>query len=514
MRHRLANLFLAAPLLGGCSLLNKDPTPPDAEPDGPRDVAACALKIDSIFPSSIPEGQGTDGGRPAVVVVEGSDIKLDAAINVISRSGNAKMSVIEKQVSSDFRFIALQIVSEVDESLNEGAEESLDITVTQTGDGCTDVTATTELKIRGLPELTTFNGNVADLRPLYSKVMLAQPVVFSGTAPAIIRATSSIQMDALSAVGVIGGQGSGNSAVATAGGNGGPGGCSGGSAGNEGNCPNSNGKGSRENGGGGGGAGFASDGATGGGTGAGGGGGQTGDSLLINLSNSGTSPNRASGGGGGRAALLGNAGAGGGGGGIIELTAGGNIIVGAIDVHGGKGGDANALVGGAGAGGGGAGGAVLLRAGNMLTAKTVDVSGGVGGVGTTLLGVRGDGGVASAGRIRYDALVAEMPPAGLPAGRAIPRQGPSFARATPMVVQTATSPIDVIGSPDMVFDTFTTDRTLDPESGEQGVSSGIDGTAHFDAALKPGYNRLCLLLEGGTMGRPEAQACVEIAYLP
>ena len=513
-QHLVLRVLLTATVaLGGCSLIynpNNLPEVADAAVDAPV-LDACLLELTSVGPTMVYEGQGDGGSRPAVLVIGGKNIASDALLDIRPAAGAATFTTDRPTVAGDFQWLSVSMTIPVDTNLS--ADVPLDITVTQMCNGVQFAqTLSAKLTLRGLKELdsnTPGLGDTALLNPLYSKIDLsgANLVTWTGSERVELRATSSIVVAGLQADGGPGAQSTPGAA--------GPGGCPGGDSATAGDCTGGGGAGASTtlNAGGGGGAGFASTGIAGSAVGQAGGGmaGKVSGSPTIATYDgfAGSSANKASGGGGGGAIVLGNGGGGGGGGGTIELTAGGDVqVTGKITALGGPGAPGN----GQGAGGGGAGGVVMLRAGRTLTvgsaAPSIDVKGGAGG--TSNSGLAGAGGAGSEGRIRWDAPAGN--PAPTAAAPAVPHRGPAFDPATPAIMRTARATFSMTGSTNDSFDVSVVDHDEIQHLGAKETFS--NDAARFEVTLSPGHNLVCITLEGGQRGKPEADKCIEVAYLP
>ncbi|MDB4962473.1 MAG: hypothetical protein JWP01_2472 [Myxococcales bacterium] len=510
MRHGLALLFLA-PTLGGCSLLYNPSNIPNPDPDAGEpdaevivDADPSMLALTSVDPTVILEGQGDGGSRRAIVVVAGDHISETATITVTG--GNVTAGTVTHALNH--KSIAIELTAPVDTALAIG-DVPLTITVQQS-DGAggmitrtiPDATVTSGLVLRNLPELTLTSTML--MRPAqtltYSRIGLAAMnppalIALSGSDRMELRAVSSITLPSLSAVG--------GAASGATGGPGVLGSCAGGAQGSVGGCSSQGGggagTGSTTAGGGGGGGGFGSMGTGGGGPMAGGAGSEIGDDFLVIYPGSGAASNRASGGGGGGApSLLGSASGGGGGGGAIEITAGGNVVVGTINVQGGAG----AASGSAG-GGGGAGGSVLIRAGGTLMTTMILAKGGVGGA----LSSASDGGAGGDGRVRWDSPVSTAPGSDVATHR-----GLSFAPATPLVVSTTNARITVLGEPNAGFSFYTSQAGVDVDGATHTI--GSNGSFEINVVLKGGLNKVCVTLAGGVRRSNEAETCIDVAFLP
>jgi hypothetical protein len=263
---------------------------------------------------------------------------------------------------------------------------------------------------------------------------------------------------------------------------------------------------------GGGGAGFVTAG-TNGGTGflasaGGAAGGTTGDPWISKYS-----ANQSSGGGGGGpATVAGTSGVGGGGGGTVELTAPGNVTVGALAADGAAGGTATSD---AGDGGAGTGGVVIVRAGNTLTLPSVSVSRGA---------MVGNGGASSDGRVRIDAAKGTYPTG--PTTCVTPfaatcnmTLGPIFVDL-PAVTTNQMLGIALRGTPnDETAMVRVFDKAGNAVSGPNSVSTynltfGTSGGTTVMPTLKAGYNKVCVWVADGGPSLPESINCQEIAYLP
>ncbi len=201
--------------------------------------------------------------------------------------------------------------------------------------------------------------------------------------------------------------------------------------------------------------------------------------------------NRSSGGAGGNGAALGAGGDGGGGGGSIEITAGGDLQVGAISATG----AAGEPGGGGGAGGGGSGGVILLRAGGTLSAGALNVKS------------LGNG---ARGRARYDAGGMATVSSGELGTDHL--RGPMFGNL-PFTVRTPKPEFTVLGKPLTAFKYF----VFKPDGSVSSVTQVLfraDGTANVTLSeeLKPGANQICLVTESGGATSLTSN-CADIAYL-
>jgi hypothetical protein len=493
MYRRLA----ACVLVGGCSLIyntgNIPHQPPDAMLDAP--LVPTALHVKDLSPLMIDEGQGDGGSRPAVLVLHGENFVTGAQV-VISSPASISVDNSQAMVSHDGTLLAVPVTAHVDPA-GEGTRVTLAVQVTQPdgmGGTVTQPLIGTAPTLYAHDELMT---TTTAPKQLYSKIQLLTALgsLPPGGSPFILRSVSSLEIAGISAKG---GDASGMTAgVAGIGGNPGGGqdtkgaGSGGGEKGTDGNSALLGGIG-----GDGGGGGFATAGGVGGDNGGGAGGVAMGDDGISNyMANS-----SSGGGGGGRNAGLtggfGTAGGGGGGGGVIELTAGGDLMTGAIDVSGGVGAGGGASPGGCG-GGGGTGGVIVLRAGGMLSAGTLTATGGGGGTATG--SATGMGGAGSVGRIRWDNAAVGTVSASPAAVR-----GPSFVSA-PLI---ATDPtLSIVGAPG---------KTVTPYiNGTAGSEISLDGSGNASVTLTvAGYNRVCVVVAGGILYNDASSECIDVAYLP
>lgn len=507
MWPHLARALLATSL-GGCSLLynpSNIPTRQDdagQEPDAPlADADPAMLVINDVVPKVIFEGQGLDASRQAVIALSGHHFADGAMVTITADTGTADLVLGAATRSKDGDHLAFTVTANIDPATT--GDVPLTIKVTQPVPGGTTAMAmlSGKLVLTRLPELLAISAtfDVANLYngndpKLYSRIDPTNPpasVTLTGNKRAIFRAVSSIRLPNLVAKG-------GDGAAATAG-PGGPGGCSGGTPASAGMCAGGGGGGMNVTlaaAGGGGGGGFADLGEAGKGNSAGAAGPSIGDPLLIRYDGTGTTANVASGGGGGGAPTLGTGGVGGGGGGTVEMTAGGDIITGSINVDGGRGGSASS------GGGGGAGGVVMLRSGGTLSAGTVSA---IGGAGAAVTGA--EGGKGSNGRARWDAAQGSAPGGTPPA-----RRGPAFAPMTPHIVTVKDPGFTLSGSNGTQFAVYRIDET--GAALDHGTGSFSNSMAVIRPILDLGWNKVCVTLAGGERFSSEADKCIDVAYLP
>lgn len=513
MRQHVAKLAPAF-LVGGCSLIynpsNIDKPMTDARPidmgEVPIDIEIRAdamprdLAITEAWPTTVDEGSGTGGSRAAVVVLRGMHFVkgADANLMVTLTPATAGAAVLDSfEVSGNGDYIALAVSVPIDMACADGTSVDVDVTVMQNDlvGGTVSQMLDNAFAVTCLDELDAAPTTSVGLKALYSRIAITDPIDFvAATAPAaILRSASSISIG-----GALDASASGKDP--------GPGGGAGG-------AENTTGAGLRPGtgataggGAGGGGGGFLVAGGTGGtgplgGAGAGGGG-TVGDPWVSKYSQ-----NAGSGGGGGGSTLS-PGGVGGGGGGTIELTAPGDITVGAITANGGDTGS------GAGDGGAGTGGVVLVRAGNTLTMSTVAVTKGT---------ASGTGGTSSDGRVRIDAAKGAYPTGATEC--VVPFSATCNLTKGPMFVDLPTrttnqqQPIILRGTPDDATATLRVfDKAGNPVMGPIGSTYtptfGTTGQATVMATLKAGYNRVCVWVDDGGQSVAESVNCQEISYLP
>jgi hypothetical protein len=513
--RQLPALAIGASALAGCSLLynpnNLPSAPAEAGIDAPSDAEVILdadprmLEIDDVAPSTIYEGQGDAGSAPVLIVIRGRHIiDNNTVVEITPTSGAPHLAFGAAVIARSGNWIAIPVTAHVDAALKKTDRILLDVKVTESIPDAPGQTSMSvlhgKLVLQGLEEFPSAGSiDTTTLDAMYSKVdMPTATTTFSGANRAIIHSMSSITAKAVTANGADGGD---SATVAVAGGcpGGGPastGGCNGTVGGQGGTA------GALGNAGGGGGGGFATNGIPGGPPGGGAAGSQNGDELIAVYD-----ANRSGGGGGGGKPTLGlgSGGGGGGGGGAIELTAGGDISVGAITANGGLGGA------GATGGGGGAGGVIMLRAEGALTVGgAVSVNGGDGGKSS---GGNGAGGAGSPGRVRWDAQSGGV--SAIATGTL--HRGPAFL--VPMrLFRDPVVNISLAGTPSDVLSVYAVNggktylgtRT---EAGSQ-VTIGPDGSVTFHQLLEQGLSQLCVTVAGGKLGTSEGDKCIDVAFLP
>ena len=472
MRH-VASLVVLS-WLGGCSLIynpsniaTQQDGAPDAPFDAPIDSDPTMISVTGVRPLAITEGQGANGSRPAVIVIEGTNfVRANTTVTILAAPAAAKTPILtvdntKLDVSADGFFITVPVSIPVDErapavGLKQGDSIALDITVKQDVPGGTVMkTLPGVLKVTGLDELKTGGAIAGGAEHVYSFVEVTTPItaVAGSMMPVIIRSTSSLSVVAFDV------SGSGQ----TGGPEGGLGGMSGSlvAAATPGTGPA-------------------------GGQVSGGAGGFTADVTVYSLGGI----FRGSGGAGATAALGG--GNGGGGGGTIMFVAGGNLSTGA-----------GTSIGGAptGSGGGGSGGVIVLRAGGDIATGTMTLNG--TGSGATL---------GATGKLRYDAggTATLM---GSPTGF----RGPQFV-APPLVVNAEAPMLQVVATPQAMIKYYITNAAgtmtsnaypvTVPDSGPATVVNGTDGPDR----LSEGLNRICLVAGAGDL-MSTTRNCIDIAYI-
>ena len=94
----------------------------------------------------------------------------------------------------------------------------------------------------------------------------------------------------------------------------------------------------------------------------------------------------------------------------------------------------------------------------------------------------------------------------------VAHRGPAFMVPAP-VVRTQPQTLTLVGTPNDAFSIRVTDQTNAIHDGGHN-SIGVDSNAPIAPTLYPGYNRVCITLDGGTQGNVESDKCIEVAYLP
>jgi hypothetical protein len=489
MRQPLA-LLIPPMLAGGCSLIYNEkniPHPdPDAKvfmdaPDAMVDANPNDLMITGVESPALLEGQGDEGSRAVVLLVRGVNIVNGATVTVMPTAGTAMIEVVNEPpvISGQSDLIAVKVIARVDTALTSAMMKDVVVKVSQPTPMGGNVEGTTMWQLKGLDELDNAHNNLNTATPEdYSHVALTNPLAINGTGKVIVRAMASISIT--SAIDV-------SAVTATNSATPGPGGFPGGGVEGDGMGPGFGKKGVAGSKGGGG-AGFVTPGEDGGSN-IGSGGVMTGDPLITRYAT-----NAGSGGGGGN-------GFGGAGGGTVELSAGGNVTVGAISANGsdGKGG---LLAAG---GGGGAGGVVVVRAGATATLNGISVNGGAGGTGTLALGV---GGAGRAGRVRIDA-------AAISGNAGAPHLGLMFDANTSAIVRSPMPTLHLLGSAGDRFDMQRANQSFAPLGTKKTIDFG--GATALDETtpmLDAGFNRLCIIPENSGLGNPESRNCIDLYYLP
>jgi hypothetical protein len=483
MGQHLAKL-LGATALSGCSLLYSPNNLDDkgASPDAAiADANPALLRLDEMKSPPLLEGAGQDGSAPQILVVWGAQMTPTATITVEPATPNANVAITVSNVSiaEDHNSFAALVTASYMDTVGE-ADGPIPLTVTMSQPGApTPVSIPWEL--HPLDELTTMGAQAAPpAGKIYSHVKVTGDVSFMpGPTRAIVKAVGAIDI-------------SGNVTANATGMMAGAGGCDGGASQQAANCY----------GGGqpfGGGGGFADKGTDGS---ADSGGMASGDSYIKTYESSNAGETNRSSGGAGGGNLTGGGGVGGGGGGTIELTAGGDIIVGGqIEATGAMGGSSGLGTGA----GGGSGGVVVLRSGNMLKLPTdILVTGGAGGPG---LGSANAGGAGSLGRSRYDAVTT---PGNAPAAA---KRGPMLVRPPNAIFEMRKPQLSIVGN------TGDTVRVI--ITGPDGVGETKDivlqqSSQPFfpNAELPIGLDTICVYVPNGRPSDDVAKNCIEVAFVP
>jgi len=461
----------------------------DGNADAPP-VNPSLLSLDDAGPVLLYEGQGTGGSRPGILAITGQNFVAAATVRVFATGSETPMitvnnndPMIASRVSAAGDVLAVSVTLPVDPTLPAGATQDIPLTieVTQPAGGAMVTKALTgKLTLRTLPELTAVITDSASLQPIYSLVDVPGPLQFTpapGRPRSLIRSASKIRLQ---------------TATASASGNApGPGGAAGGGSGQAGGGGSSGGgAGSSMSGGGGGG--LATAGQTGGSASTIPGGVPNGDPLISDYAT-----NISAGGGGG------NNSGGGGGGGTIELTAAGDVLVGAITTNGGAGGNGGITTGG----GGGAGGIIVIRSGGTATLDTISALGGAAGIGSI-----GFAGAGSIGRTRIDASTISL--AATATVNPPYHRGASWDPATPFTAKTSPLPMKLFGSAGDKFDVIVLDRGGGGSSPAFTADFGNATMLTVRPTLQPGFNRVCVTRNGGSVTVIEATNCIDVAYLP
>lgn len=84
---------------------------------------------------------------------------------------------------------------------------------------------------------------------------------------------------------------------------------------------------------------------------------------------------------------------------------------------------------------------------------------------------------------------------------------------TTPIFRTPYATIPLSGTPNDRFNVYSI-HAGETRAGQQGASFSPDGTATIMQTLQQGYTHLCITLEGGQQGSPEADKCIDVAFLP
>jgi hypothetical protein len=187
---------------GACSLLYNpndltEPSP-DAQPDA-RPVDPDLLKLTGLQAqgSALDEGVGDGHGRPALLVVAGTDIAANATITITRKGGGALPNLELRNppvISKAGDLIAVPVAALVDPTLAAGASVELDVMISQPGNSGATIEAHAAWSLAGYGELdAAANLPTADAHT-YSRVNVTGPVRATGTKPLIIRSNSSLSL--------------------------------------------------------------------------------------------------------------------------------------------------------------------------------------------------------------------------------------------------------------------------------------------------------------------------------
>ena len=479
MRERLPKLLLmllATTTVGGCSkLYDPDRLRPAADaPPPPIDIEPCDVMVTDVSPTVLYEGVGAGRLPPALVVISGKNlVNQNTTVTLKTPDGTTRAMQLDfdsakLEVGAHGEQLAVPVSLPVDTTLPANEIVALDIVVAQDcPEGRVTAALSGRLALKGLDELPkmgetmiSLTGGVREYSQIDVGAATTITVATNEAMPTVLRSMSSVKIAKDISL----------------------------------NAPDSPASGD----GGAGGSGLGVGGAGGPGTGpypglTAGAPGRF-DSTDMALANFVTSAqNRSSGGAGGNGVLLGGKGGnGGGGGGAIEISAAGDLEVGAISARGAAGAGGSA---GGQNGGGGSGGVILLRAGGMLKAGALDVAG---------------AGTGARGRARYDAVGTPTLMDG-PLGTDHYR-GPMFV-APPQVTHTATLQGAIIDKPLTAYRYFVINGGggASPLADAMTDTSG-NGRIMLRSELQPGTNQLCIVVEGAN-ATSDTRNCVDIAYL-
>ncbi|HWM87393.1 MAG TPA: hypothetical protein VNO33_16185, partial [Kofleriaceae bacterium] len=187
-------------------------------------------------------------------------------------------------------------------------------------------------------------------------------------------------------------------------------------------------------------------------------------------------------------------------GGILELAAGGQILVGAeIGADGAVGRNGDAASGG----GGGSGGVILLRSEVSVEVEdSVHAVGGAGGPGEAP--TNGDGGAGGLGRIRVDSPQADLPGGIVPQ----PARGPMWLATTPGIATEEDLQLTFVGGVRTYF--------VSVNGGELVAAPvpGAGGQSIASVTLEAGLNTVCVhVVEGAAAQLAEARNCIAVALV-
>src|SRR5688572_21399903 len=144
MRQALANALLVSTTLAGCSVFYDTGELPniDAASDtGPDaeiivDADPTMITVESVKPAQIFEGQGVDGSRPAVLLIQGTNFVDNGTMVALSAAAGAPMVTVDNsmlEVDLSGKLIAVPVTVAVDAAASDTI--ALDIAVTQNTPG-------------------------------------------------------------------------------------------------------------------------------------------------------------------------------------------------------------------------------------------------------------------------------------------------------------------------------------------------------------------------------------------
>lgn len=474
---------------------------------------AGALAVTGLTPRAIPEGAGSSG-PPVPVLVEGAGFAPDLEVRALEAAeSDFELEVERVEVSADGDALALALRAHPTDDLGEGDFHDVELEFFREGYH----PATLELEIVGLDVLVLDGGaeDPSDFQDRYAAIAVEGDTQLIGDEAARLVAEGAIEIGAeLSASAPVDDMEDSDIVLP------GPGGCAGGSEeGDSGGCGEHGGSGGSEESsgaGGGGGGGHGKSGEDGEGSSGGSGGSEDDDRALLVPLGSEKDENdgaKGHGGGAGQSGALSLHGRGGGGGGVLELRAGGDLVItaeGRVAADGAPGGVRDPALGSCGGGGGaGSGGALLIRAGGELVVDG-DVSARGGEIDTDTCSE--PGGAGGDGRIRIDTIQRHLPDEGVEPAAV---RGPLWREGLVPAIVTQEDlgddgelevPFFAQGSEDYVLSVDGEDVDEDSPEGSRGVVA---------APLEPGLSELCLHIDASTAADlPESRNCRPVLLLP